>query len=92
MNTMSEEHIVTSLKVAVELPPEKHHAESVVSNIVMSMFEDDDYEVDLMIIRGSRFNVTVHIPMKNNPENETALLRIDNIAGALIMQRLMMSL
>lgn len=92
MDTMAEEHINTGLRVTVELPPEHHDDGDVVERIIASMFEPDDYDVDLTIVRASSLKVVVHVPMKSNHPDETALLKQDNIAGALIMQRLMMTL
>lgn len=92
MDIMASEHINTGLQVAVELPPENHEDGDVVERIIASMFEPDDYDVELTIVRSDSLKVVVHVPMKSNHPDETALLKQDNIASALILQRLMMSL
>jgi hypothetical protein len=92
MDAMTEEHVNTGLQVTVELPPVHHEAGTMVQQIIMGMFEEDDYDVDLTIVRTDKLGVVVHVPMKSNHPDETALLKQDNIAAALIMQRLMMTL
>jgi hypothetical protein len=92
MDTMSEEHAVTALQVAVGLPPEYQDSHAMVMRIIRTIFEEDDYDINLEIITANKLSVVVYVPMKTNPSYETAWLKKDNIASALIMQRLLMSL
>jgi hypothetical protein len=92
MDAMTEEHMITALQVVVELPEEHHESTEQVMQIIRGMFEEDDYDVESTVVRSDKLAVVVHVPVKSNPAHETAILRQDNIASALILQRLMMSL
>jgi len=91
MNAMAKETETIILQVAVELPPLFYGEEERVGTIISTIFENDSYDVQLVITNGEELKVHVLIPRLRNSE-ETSILEHDRIASALITQRLLMSL
>lgn len=91
MDAMENKQTISSLQVAIDLPPENYDDVERVRSIVHTIFEGATYQVFIAVTKSDKLDVTVHIPMLSN-DGETSWLKPDPVASALIKFRLGMIL